>query len=209
MPLDPGYGATPVDPEDLDALTDAALEVLGNDPTLAALYDLEQAILIEVSDDLAAQVIREELSVQSLLDDAFVRELHRMLYGDIWLWAGRFRIREVNLGIAPAQVAVELRNSLDTIRWRWEHTDDWTARTLGIAVHAETVRIHPFTDGNGRSTRLLGDLVFLAAQDEAATTEEYDWEIDKVEYIRLLREYDQTRNPEPLAAFIPVRPFGS
>lgn len=110
--------------------------------------------------------------------------------------------------MAPEQIAVELRSSLDTIRWRWEHTTDWTARVLGIAVHAETVRIHPFVDGNGRATRLLADLVFFAAQPEDAPIEEYDWAIDKAEYIRLLREHQVTRDPAPLAAFIPVRPFG-
>lgn len=35
--------------------------------------------------------------------------------------------------------------------------------------------------------------------------EEYDWDIDKREYITLLREYDVSRDPKPLAAFIPVR----
>ncbi|GAB7065924.1 Fic family protein [Mycolicibacterium hodleri] len=33
-------------------------------------------------------------------------------------------------------------------------------------------RIHPFVDGNGRTTRLLADLVFAAAQDP--TIEQYD-----------------------------------
>ena len=67
--------------------------------------------------------------------------------GDIWTWARRFRRRELNIGVAPKQIAVELRGSLDTIRHRWRHTDDWTPRELGVAVHAETVRIHPFVDG--------------------------------------------------------------
>lgn len=73
-------------------------------------------------------------------------------------------------------------------------------------MHAETVRIHPFIDGNGRTTRLLADLVFLAAQDDESL-ESYDWAVDKDRYIALLREYDQTRDPRPLATFIPVIPI--
>lgn len=95
---------------------------------------------------------------------------------------------------------------MDTIRYRWEHTSDWTARELGIIVHAEAVRIHPFVDGNGRSTRLLADLVFMAAQ-ESEQIQQYDWEIDKARYISLLRDYDRTRDIRDLAAFIPVRQF--
>ncbi|EPR75472.1 hypothetical protein ADILRU_2015 [Leifsonia rubra CMS 76R] len=106
--------------------------------------------------------------------------------------------------MAPEQVTVELRASMETIRYRWEHTSDWTARELGIVVHAEAVRIHPFVDGNGRSTRLLADLVFIAAQNGKEILQ-YDWELDKTQYIRLLREYDMSRDIRELAAFIPIR----
>lgn len=81
-----------------------------------------------------------------------------------------------------------------------EHTRDWTLRELGIAVHAETVRIHPFSDGNGRTTRLLADLVFAAAQ-EGDTIYEYDWDLDKREYIALLRAYDVSRDPQAPGGF--------
>ena len=208
MSLTPGYGETAVDPEDLDALTPFARAELGDDLTNAELYDFEQAVLIEVRSALIEQISSGALGLDDLLADHFIRDLHGMLYRDIWTWGGRLRTREVNLGVAPEQIAVELRTSLDTIRWRWEHTDDWTARVLGVAVHAETVRIHPFVDGNGRTTRLLADLVFIAAQAGDESLEEYDWMIDKGEYIRLLREHELTRDPAPLAAFVPVQPFG-
>ncbi|WP_251981929.1 Fic family protein [Mycobacterium tuberculosis] len=48
------------------------------------------------------------------------------------------------------------------------HTDDWTGRQLGIVVHADLVRIHPFTDGNGRTTRLLADLVCDGSESHRA-----------------------------------------
>jgi fido (protein-threonine AMPylation protein) len=104
------------------------------------------------------------------------------------------------------QVAARLRDSLDNALYRWEHTDDWTARQFGVAVHAETVRIHPFADGNGRSTRLLADLVFAAAQGTGAS-ELYDWDVDKRHYIDLLARFDATRDPTELAQFIPTLRF--
>lgn len=125
----------------------------------------------------------------------------------VWDWAGRWRQTEVNIGVAPERIALELRNALDNIAFRWEHTDDWTARELGIAVHAETVRIHPFTDGNGRTTRFLADLVFAAVQDP--TLWQYDWDLDKPRYIELLRDYDGHRDVGELAAFIAVEPIDS
>lgn len=74
-------------------------------------------------------------------------------------------------------------------------------------MHAETVRMHSFVDGNGRSTRLVADLVFLVAQDAEAVAEMYDWRINKREYIALLREHDLTETPN--RSLSPCPPGGS
>ena len=205
MTVGPGYGATPLEPDEADALTADAREAFGDQARKIDLYEAEQAINDEVSIALLDDIADGRLLLADILTDSFLRDLHRKLYGDLWSWAGRYRTRGLNIGVDPASIAVEVRGSLDNIRYRWGHTDDWTPRELGIAVHAETVRIHGFVDGNGRSTRLLADLVFLAAQDAEAIAEAYDWHIDKSEYIALLREYDHSRDPKPLAEFVPVR----
>ena len=204
-PLDPDYGATPVDDEDARALIPAAREVLGEPLLMASLYDLEQTIEARAIADLLAQVYAGTLSLLDILDDHFLRELHARMFGDVWTWAGRFRTKDRNIGVPSEAIAVELRTSIETIRYRWEHTDDWGARELGMAVHAETVRIHPFVDGNGRATRRLADLVFAAAQDDDEWLE-YDWDIDKRAYIHMLRRYDATRDSSELAANVPVIP---
>ncbi|GIG02197.1 Fic family protein [Catellatospora citrea] len=206
MPLTPGYGETPVPDDELVCLLPGIRDALGEPVGKAAIYDLEQAVYAAVVERLVPEIIEGDLTLGVLLSDNFVRDLHRQLYGDIWTWAGRYRKHEVTIGVAPEQVAVELRSSLQAILHRWEHTDDWTTRQLGMAVHAETVRIHPFTDGNGRTTRLLADLVFLASQD-GETLETYDWNLDKPTYIELLRRYDGNRDPRDLAAFVAVQPL--
>lgn len=56
----------------------------------------------------------------------------------------------------------------------------------------------------GRTTRLLADLVFTAAQEHVDM--QYDWNLDnKQRYIDLLREFDKHRDPSELAAFIDVQ----
>lgn len=204
MSLSPGYGETPIDGDELDALLPAVREALGEPPTKAAVFDLEQQIQDEVAADSLTAVIGGDLALDELMTDHFVRDLHHRLYGDVWLWGGRLRVRELNLGVAPEYIAVELRTALENLTYRWNATSDFTPRQLGIAVHAETVRIHPFADGNGRSTRLLADLVFAAAQ-VSPEIQIYDWSLDKERYITLLREFDVHRNPADLAAFIGVR----
>jgi len=204
MNFKPGYGETPLEPDEAAALTPLARATLGEAPTRLEVFEAEQAINDEVSIAMLSAVAEGNLTLADLLTDSFVRKLHQRLYGDLWKWAGTYRKRELNIGVDPALIAVSLRESLDTIQYRWEQTDDWTPRELGIAVHAETVRIHCFVDGNGRTTRLLADLVFFAAQDPEFTAEAYDWNVNKEKYIRLLQEYDSHRDPKPLAAFVPV-----
>lgn len=205
MALAPDYGSTPVSDDELSMLLPQARVLLGAPVDKAALFDLEQEIQLQVTEELVPQVVGGAFSLDDLLDDYFLRDLHGRLYGDIWVWAGKLRSREVSIGIAPEHIAVTLRSSLDTIRYRWQHTTDWTPHSLGIATHAETVRIHPFIDGNGRTTRLLADLVFLAAQDDE-TLSLYDWDLDKVAYVRLLQQYDRHRDPKDLADFIATTP---
>lgn len=204
MALEPDYGETLLSYEEAEALTPAARELLGEPIRKADLYDLEQRIQIEVADEWWGNLLDLNVQIRDVLNDHFVRDLHRRLYAPVWNWGGRQRSRETNIGIAPENIAVELRSALDNLNHQWEHQTGIDARTLGIATHAAVVRIHPFVDGNGRVSRLLADLVCLAGQTSLEPIHAYDWEIDRVTYIRLLREYDLTRNPDPLAQFIPI-----
>jgi fido (protein-threonine AMPylation protein) len=205
MPLTPGYGETPLAHDELTALLPEVIDVLDKPITRAAVYDLEQGLQDRVFDELMPSALDGSLPLDELLSDYFVRDLHTRMFGPVWNWAGRWRRLELNIGVAPEQIAVDLRNALDTIAYRWKHTNDWTPRQLGIVVHAETVRIHPFVDGNGRTTRLLADLVFAAVQNP--TELQYDWELDKTRYIELLRAYDAQREVADLAAFVGVEPI--
>lgn len=126
MSLTPGYGETPVPDDELEWLLPSVREIFGDSVTKAEIYDLEQAIQQQVAEELVTAVIDGALTLDQLVTDNFLRELHGRLYRDVWTWAGLIRIRELSIGIAPEQISVQLRSSLDTIRYRWENTSDWT-----------------------------------------------------------------------------------
>lgn len=204
MTLDPDYGETLLSEEEAQALTIEAHEILGDPIRKLDLYDLEQQVQEAVADEWWETLLRKGSSVGELLTDYFVRDLHRRLYAPIWTWGGRQRLVETNIGIAPEHITAELRKALDDLSYQWNFGNHLTARSLGIAAHAAVVRIHPFVDGNGRVTRLLADLVFLAAQAGREPVLGYDWEVDRTTYIQLLREFDFTRDPTALTEFVPV-----
>lgn len=206
MSLTPAYGETPLQGDEFDALVPEVRHLLEESPFKAAVYDIEQNIQFSVTEDLFDRVLNDSLGLSELLSDHFLRALHRWLYGDIWSWAGVFRRHEVNIGIAPTGIAVELRNSLESVKTRWMMAQDWSTKEVSLAAHAEVLRIHPFTDGNGRTARLLADLIYLCIQENESPTI-FDWDIDKKTYIGLLQYFDQNRLPSDLATFIPTHPI--
>ena len=83
MTLSSGYDETPLDPEDADALTALARAFLGDAATKTDLYEAEQVVLTEVSEDLLDAVADGALGLDEILTDHFLRDLHQKLYGDI------------------------------------------------------------------------------------------------------------------------------
>lgn len=128
--FDPGYGETEVSEEERAALTPSALRVLGEPMLKAALYDIEQTLQDRVGSALIDEIRSGALALGEVLSDHFVRDLHRRLYGDVWEWGGKFRLLQTNIGIAPEQIAVQLRSEMDNLRYRWEEIHDLDPKRL-------------------------------------------------------------------------------
>lgn len=139
-------GATPLDPNEIEGLIPSHIR------TQEELNEWEQANIGRAVAWLASARKRDVLS------EEFVRDLHRRMFNDTWLWAGAFRSTERNLGVAPEQIAPQLRDLLDDTRYWLEHgtfaIDEAAAR-----FHHRLVSIHCFANGNGRHARLLTDLL--------------------------------------------------
>jgi len=202
--FDPGYSETEVSDEEREALTPDVLKVLGEPMLKAALYDIEQALQDRAGSALLDEIRSGAVTLTEILTDHFVRELHRRLYGDVWGWGGRFRLLQTNIGIAPEQIAVQLRSEMDNLRYRWGEVHDLDSKTLALLTHVAVVRIHPFVDGNGRATRLLADLALAAST--AGDPQRFDWNIDRRAYIAALVHYDNGRDLTPLAELVQAVP---
>lgn len=51
-----------------------------------------------------------------LLDSLALAALHKRMLGQVWSWAGTWRLRETSIGVAPEAVQVALRLLLDDTR---------------------------------------------------------------------------------------------
>ncbi len=97
---------------------------------------------------------------RDLLNEKYIKELHRRMLGDVWRWAGTFRESERNLGIAFFQIPVALRQLLDDSK-AWIEYKTYQPDEIAVRFHHRLVQIHPFPNGNGRHSRLIADLLVM------------------------------------------------
>jgi Fic-DOC domain mobile mystery protein B len=93
-------------------------------------------------------------------DEPYIRELHRQMFSDTWKWAGRYRITEKNLGVAPHLIRERIGVFVGNARYWVEHRT-YDMDEIAVRSHHELVVIHPFSNGNGRHARLFADVVAL------------------------------------------------
>lgn len=139
-------GATPLDPDERQGLK------FGHITTRGELDELEQANIEQALEWLPRR------RGGDIFDDAFVRTLHERLFGDVWNWAGDYRLTEKNIGIDPTQISVQLRMLLDNARY-WAEHGVYPPLEAAARFHHRMVQIHPFPNGNGRHARIATDVM--------------------------------------------------
>jgi Fic-DOC domain mobile mystery protein B len=95
---------------------------------------------------------------RGLLDERFLKDLHKRMFGEVWRWAGTFRTTERNIGIDPWRIGTEVRNLIGDASL-WEEQSVYDPHETAIRFHHRLVFIHPFPNGNGRHARLMADLL--------------------------------------------------
>ena len=92
----------------------------------------------------------------------FIRALHRTAFQHLYGWAGHWRTSTPNVGAyvppAPSKIPQLMYEFEDDLRFRLANTP--AANVAEVAhllafAHHRLVFIHPFSNGNGRTARLL------------------------------------------------------
>jgi Fic-DOC domain mobile mystery protein B len=95
-------------------------------------------------------------SKREVLDEGFLRELHKRMFGKTWRWAGRYRTSARNIGVDAYRIGVDLVAAIDDTKF-WIANNTFPADEIAIRFSHRLVYIHPFPNGNGRFSRLAGD----------------------------------------------------
>jgi len=98
------------------------------------------------------------------LDEVAVLQLHELILNGIEDDAGRYRVSGVRIAGAtfsppPSKDVRPLM--LELVSWLKENPEELTPIELAAVFHHRLVRIHPFSEGNGRTARLLMNAVLM------------------------------------------------
>jgi Fic-DOC domain mobile mystery protein B len=192
------YGATPVEPDEAAQLVPGVK--IGTRAELEALEEqgVAHALIAHVLDALANG------GPEWLLDDLQLRTFHEAAFGRVWTWAGKYRARETNIGVAPHEIATQTRALMDDARAWWEY-ETYALVERAVRLHARIGAIHPFVNGNGRVARLYAELLLAASGNEIRLGWSRRSVTDAVErrrrYIDTLRRADAADDFSELVAF--------
>lgn len=136
------------------------------DDNLLGLTDKNQINELEANGIANAELFLFELDSDIAISTNLLLEIHKIAFGQLYDWAGKWRIIEVTVGQLippkPTLIIQSMYQFIDNLNFkisisknRLEHIE-----CLGYA-HYEFIRIHPFNNGNGRTGRLLMNLVAM------------------------------------------------
>ncbi len=141
-------GQTPLDEEEKEGL------LIKTITTQKELDEFEQLNIEKAIE----WTIHTNLTLDKILSEKFIKDLHRKMYGDIWKWAGEFRRSDKNIGTKWVLIGIELKNLIDDTKY-WIENKTYPAEEISIRFKHRIVKIHCFPNGNGRHSRVMADII--------------------------------------------------
>lgn len=146
-------------------LSESQSEVL---PNLMGFTDPEDIAFVEFDGFTFAELmLANELTPRTRFNEKYIQRIHKMALANIYDFAGKYRDVNMSKGGFPFAAVKFLGQSMkvfeDEILLRLPlryKTQDKFIEDLAI-VHGELLFIHPFREGNGRTARILANLMCL------------------------------------------------
>lgn len=150
MGLNLGYidGQTPLDENEQDGLLIFTIS------TKKELDEFEQQNIEEA----IQWTLGKKIKLNNLLTEVFVKAVHKRMYKNVWSWAGDFRKTNKNIGTDRWQIAVALKSLLDDTNF-WVENRTFSPDEIAIRFKHRIVSVHCFSNGNGRHSRLMADII--------------------------------------------------
>ncbi len=94
-------------------------------------------------------------------DWLFWEQLHKKLFGQVWIWAGKFRKHELMNDDFnhPGNIKENIKKLEGDLKYWLSPHARMTSQEALARFHEGLLTIHPFTNGNGRTSRILVEAI--------------------------------------------------
>lgn len=136
------------------------------DDNLLGLTDKNQINEFEAAGIAKAELYTFELDIDVEISTMLILEIHKIAFEQLYDWAGKWRTTEVSVGQLippkPTLVLQAMYQFLDNLNFKISisKTRNDHLECL-VYAHYEFIRIHPFNNGNGRTGRILMNIIAL------------------------------------------------
>lgn len=95
------------------------------------------------------------------MDWMFWFKLHKKMFENVWRWAGQFRDRELANEVFnhPGQVRQNIKRLEGDLKFWLSDKSKMENKEAMARFHEALLMIHPFSNGNGRATRILTEYI--------------------------------------------------
>ncbi len=139
-------GATPLTPEGREGLIPSGVSLRHE------LNEYEQANIMEAR----LWVLGRK---HNPVEVPFCRNLHRRMFGTVWKWVGVYRAHNTYpVGCDHPHIEQQLYQMIGSTAF-WIENQTFAPDEIAVRFHHGLVKIHPFANGNGRWSRLMGDVL--------------------------------------------------
>lgn len=175
-------GATPLDPNEVEGLI----------PThITKREELDRWEQDNINEALGWV---EEKKPKDILNERFMKLLHKKMFCHVWKWAGSFRRSDKNIGVSWYMIPMELKKLCDDTEY-WIDHQSFPEDEIAARFHHRLVLIHLFPNGNGRHARLMTDMLLEHVLSQSAFTwgkaDLIQTGEDRKSYIEALRSADK------------------
>ena len=161
-------------------------------------HELNEAEQVNIGNALGWAYARR----RDVLDQNFLNILHKRMFGDVWRWAGQYRTTARNIGVDAYRIAMDIGQTIGDARY-WITHQTYSPDEIAVRFSHRVVTIHPFPNGNGRFSRLVGDLLAHQLGQPAFTwgrANLVNAGATRADYVKALRAADN-HEIEPLLLF--------
>ncbi len=111
-------------------------------------------------------ILGRSFKPDAVFTETFIRNIHKRMYSEVWSWAGEFRKSQKTIGVDFWKISIELRKLLEDARY-WYENNTYPPDEMALRFKHRIVSIHCFSNGNGRHSRLMADIIIEKLYEKA------------------------------------------